>query len=123
MAEADFVIITGLSGAGKSLTMKCFEDLGFFCVDNLPPPLLATFIDLCADSSYHIGRIALGVDIRERSFLENFIARHRQLIEQGHDVTVLFLEAQDEVLLRRFSESRRPHPLAPDRPVDRKSVV
>jgi UPF0042 nucleotide-binding protein len=117
MAVLQIVVVSGLSGSGKSVALRCFEDLGFFCVDNLPPPLLATFIDLCVDSSHHIARIALGVDIRERVFLEDFIARHRQLVEQGHEVRVLFLEAQDEVLLRRFSESRRPHPLAPDRPV------
>jgi UPF0042 nucleotide-binding protein len=111
------VVISGLSGSGKSVALHSFEDLGFFCIDNLPPPLLTTFIDLCADSSHNISRIALGVDIREGVFLDNFFMCHRQLIQQGRNVTVLFLEASDEVLLRRFSESRRPHPLAKKRPL------
>ncbi len=111
------VVISGFSGSGKSVALHSFEDLGFFCIDNLPPPLLTTFIDLCADSSHNIPRVALGIDIREGVFLENFFTCHRQLVQQGHNVTVLFLEASDEVLLRRFSESRRPHPLARDRPL------
>jgi len=111
------VVISGLSGSGKSVALHSFEDLGFFCIDNLPPPLLMTFIDLCADSSHNISRVALGVDIRERVFLENFFICHRQLVQQGRNVIVLFLEASDDVLLRRFSESRRPHPLANDRPL------
>ena len=111
------VVISGLSGSGKSVALHSFEDLGFFCIDNLPPPLLMTFIDLCADSSHNISRVALGVDIREGVFLENFFLCHRQLVQQGRNVTVLFLEASDDVVLRRFSESRRPHPLAKDRPL------
>jgi len=111
------VVISGLSGSGKSVALHSFEDLGFFCIDNLPPPLLMTFIDLCADSSHNISRVALGVDIRERVFLEHFFICHRQLVQQGRNVIVLFLEASDDVLLRRFSESRRPHPLANDRPL------
>jgi RNase adapter protein RapZ len=111
------VVISGLSGSGKSVALHSFEDLGFFCIDNLPPPLLMTFIDLCADSSHNISRVALGVDIREGVFLDNFFMCHRQLVQQGRNVTVLFLEASDEVLLRRFSESRRPHPLAKNRPL------
>jgi len=111
------MVISGLSGSGKSVALHSFEDLGFFCIDNLPPPLLTTFIDLCADSSHNISKVALGIDIREGVFLENFFTCHGQLVQQGRNVTVLFLEAEDEVLLRRFSESRRPHPLAKDRPL------
>jgi UPF0042 nucleotide-binding protein len=111
------VVISGLSGSGKSVALHSFEDLGFFCIDNLPPPLLMTFIDLCADSSHTISRVALGVDIREGIFLDNFFLCHRQLLQQGRNVAVLFLEASDEVLMRRFSESRRPHPLAKNRPL------
>ncbi|MBI3620594.1 MAG: RNase adapter RapZ [Nitrospirae bacterium] len=111
------IVISGLSGSGKTVALRSFEDLGFFCIDNLPPPLLTTFIDLCADSSHNISRIALGIDIREGVFLDQFFACHRQLIQQGRNVMVLFFEAADDVLLRRFSESRRPHPAAKDRPL------
>ncbi|HTP41510.1 MAG TPA: RNase adapter RapZ [Nitrospiria bacterium] len=117
LAPLQIVVISGLSGSGKSVALHSFEDLGFFCIDNLPPQLLMTFIDLCADSSHKISRVALGVDIREGVFLENFFQYHRQLMQQGRNVTVVFLEASDEVLLRRFSESRRPHPLANGRPI------
>jgi RNase adapter protein RapZ len=115
--DLQIVVVSGLSGSGKSVALRCFEDLGFFCVDNLPPPLLVTFVGLCAESSYGISRVALGVDVRERHFLEDLIGPYEQLVGQGLHVQVLFLEAEDDVLIRRFSESRRPHPLAPDRPV------
>lgn len=116
MSPLQIVVVSGLSGSGKSVALRCFEDIGFFCIDNFPPPLIPTFINLC-ESNQQFARIALGIDIREGVFLENFFECHRQLIQQGHDVAVLFLEAQEEMLLRRFSESRRPHPLALGRPV------
>lgn len=104
------VIITGLSGSGVSSALKAFEDLGYFAVDNLPVQLIPTFARLCDDSS-EIVRTAFVVDVRSREFLPFFSRIHRELRDNGADVKVVFLEADDEVLLRRYSETRRPHPL------------
>lgn len=110
MPQQDFVIITGMSGAGKSLAMKCFEDLGYFCADNLPPALIPKFAQLCAASS--VERIALVVDIRGREFFPRLQEALNELPQLGLDPFVLFLEATDEVLVRRYKETRRLHPLA-----------
>lgn len=107
-----FVIITGLSGAGKSYAIKCFEDMGYFCVDNLPTTLIPTFADLCAQSTRKIRRIALGVDVREGEYLVHLVEILRELRTKGHPTEVLFLEARDETLVRRYHETRRRHPLA-----------
>ena len=105
------VVVTGLSGAGKSQALHALEDLGFFCVDNLPTPLAADAVELCERGS--ITRIALGIDVRVRAFLDDVAQVLRQLQAAGQrDVEVLFLDASDERLLQRFSESRRPHPLS-----------
>jgi UPF0042 nucleotide-binding protein len=109
-----FVIITGLSGAGKSFAIKCFEDMGYFCVDNLPTTLIPTFAELCAQSTREIRRIALGVDVREGEYLGHLVEILQQLKSQGHPTEVLFLEAGDEALVRRYHETRRRHPLAGD---------
>jgi UPF0042 nucleotide-binding protein len=111
------VIVSGLSGAGKSHVLHCFEDIGFFCVDNLPPPLIPTFVHLCTQGDGRSQRIGLGIDIRGREFLAQSFATIERLKSQGYRVEILFLEARDEVLVRRFSETRRPHPLARDRPI------
>ncbi|OGW63887.1 MAG: RNase adaptor protein RapZ [Nitrospirae bacterium RIFCSPHIGHO2_01_FULL_66_17] len=111
------VIVSGLSGAGKSHVLHCFEDVGFFCVDNLPPPLIPTFVHLCTQGESRSQRIGLGIDIRGREFLAQSFATIERLKSQGYRVEILFLEARDEVLVRRFSETRRPHPLARDRPI------
>lgn len=110
--DVHLVIISGLSGSGKSCALKCFEDLGFFCIDNLPPQLLPKFIDLCRQSRNKIAQAAIGIDIRERTFLSNFLNVYEQLREKGYHMELLFLQAKNEILQRRFSESRRPHPLA-----------
>lgn len=106
------VIISGLSGSGKSSVIKYLEDLDFFCIDNLPPQLLLKFVELCSQSREGIVKAAVGVDIRERDFLSNFLNVFEELREAGYQAELLFLEARDDVLLRRFSETRRPHPLA-----------
>ena len=98
-----------------SSALKDFEDLGYFAIDNLPAQLIPTFVKLCDDSS-EIDRTAFVVDVRSREFLNLFPRIHEELKEKGIDVTVLFLDADDEVLLRRYSETRRPHPL-PDQNV------
>ena len=109
---AHFVFITGLSGSGKTLAMKALEDAGFFCVDNLPPKLLGPFAELTAKGGESIERVAVVVDIRERGFLKDFPEVFGRLRKRGFETTLIFLEARDEVVVRRFSESRRPHPLA-----------
>jgi UPF0042 nucleotide-binding protein len=106
------VIITGLSGSGMSSAGKAFEDLGYFSVDNLPPQLIPTFIDLCEQAASEITRAAIVSDIRGREFLERFPEIHATLKQRGVDVRVIFLEADVETLQRRYSETRRPHPLA-----------
>jgi RNase adapter protein RapZ len=111
------VIISGLSGSGKTHAIKCFEDLGFFCVDNLPPALLPKFAELCLQRERDVQDVALGIDIRERGFFSDFFRNLEALKASGYAVELLFLEAKDEVLVRRFSESRRPHPLLPHAPV------
>ena len=113
-SPVSFVVITGLSGAGKSYAIKCFEDMGFFCVDNLPTTLMPTFADLIARSSQKIHRVALGVDVREGEYLFHLLEALGELRKRGHPVEVLFLEASEESLVRRYSETRRRHPMAPD---------
>ena len=107
-----FVFITGLSGAGKSYAIKSFEDMGYFCVDNLPTTLIPTFADLIARSGQTIRRVALGVDVREGEYLSHLLDAIRELKTRGHRVEVLFLEAGEEALVRRYHETRRRHPLA-----------
>ena len=117
MPGLKLVVITGLSGAGKSHALKCFEDVGYFCVDNLPPALLPTFVELCHQQGGEIKNVALGIDIRERVFFADLTSILQRIKDLGHSVELLFLEARDAVLVRRFSESRRPHPLLPELPV------
>ncbi|MGE5597839.1 MAG: RNase adapter RapZ [Bacteroidota bacterium] len=107
-----FVIITGLSGAGKSEAVKCFEDLGYFCVDNLPPALIGKFAELCAQSDGKINRVALVVDIRGGGFFDDVAAALENLEETGFSYEILYLEASDGALVKRFKESRRRHPLS-----------
>ena len=95
-----FVVITGLSGAGKSYAIKCFEDMGFFCVDNLPTTLIPTFADLVGRSSHAITRVALGVDVREGEYLTHLLDTLGELRGRGHTVEVLFLEASEQPVVR-----------------------
>ena len=104
------MIVTGLSGAGKSTAVHALEDLGFFCVDNLPTPVMKPTLQ--AFAAVGVKRIALGVDVRVRSFLDDAAAAIKDLATPERDVQVLFLDASDEALLRRFSSTRRPHPLS-----------
>src|SRR5439155_1535805 len=96
----------------KSYAIKCFEDMGFFCVDNLPMTLIPTFADLIMRSEQPIHRVALGVDVREGAYLSRLLDTIRELRTRGHTVEVLFLEASEEALVRRYHETRRRHPLA-----------
>lgn len=114
MDETRVVIITGLSGAGKTEAMKAFEDLGYFCVDNLPPVLIPKFAELCAQSGGRINKIALVVDVRGRDFFKSVTSSLQFLEEAGFVYEILYLEAREDVLVRRFKESRRRHPLTPE---------
>lgn len=106
------VVVTGLSGAGRSTAVHVLEDLGFFCVDNLPPALAPHLVGMLGDGR-EIHRLGLGIDVRTGAFLEGASQMFDALEEAGHDVEVIFLDASDDALVRRFSETRRPHPLAP----------
>jgi len=111
MKRSHFVIITGLSGAGKSQAIKCLEDLGFFCVDNLPTTLIPKFAEVCEQSRGRLKRVALGIDIREGGFLNSFFDQMEFLKSSGFSHEILFLEARTEALISRYSETRRKHPL------------
>ena len=107
-----FLFVTGLSGAGKSQTLRVLEDLGYFCVDNLPIPLVSQFAALANRGPANFDRVAVGVDIREGAFFQEFWQSFDRLKAEGHAVEVLFLDSGADVLMRRFSETRRPHPLS-----------
>jgi UPF0042 nucleotide-binding protein len=113
-----FVVITGLSGAGKSQAIRALEDLGYFCVDNLPIMLIPTLAELARRTQTELKRVAIVVDVREGAFLSSFpkVLRKLRSMRSIHPV-LIFVEASDAALVRRFSETRRPHPLAHDRPV------
>ena len=106
------VVITGMSGSGKSTALRALEDLGFFCVDNLPIVLLPKFLNIQSDPSKMISKVAMVMDLREQGFLEKYPRIFKRLREQGYVIEILFLDAGDEALLHRFSETRRSHPLA-----------
>ena len=106
------VVVTGLSGSGKSTAIHVLEDLGFYCIDNLPVALIPRVVELWESSQEEVRRVALGVDVRERHFLDQVPSVFAELRTRGVALEVLYLEASDDVLLRRFSETRRPHPAA-----------
>ncbi len=113
-----FVILTGLSGAGKTQAIRALEDLGYFCVDNLPSALIPTMAELAARADTGLEKVAIVADVREGGFLKEFPKVFRRLKAMpGIMPRLIFLEASPSTLVRRFSETRRPHPLAPDRSV------
>lgn len=109
-----FVIVTGLSGAGKNNAIRSLEDLGYFCVDNLPPTLISKFAEACHKTDGRIDKIALVIDIRGGEFFDELFQNLTYLKTQGFKYEILYLEANDEVLVKRYKESRRKHPLALD---------
>ncbi len=111
MRSLSVIIVTGLSGSGKSKALAALEDLGFFCVDNLPPMFLSQMEDVFAERKDR-EKLAIGIDVRVRGLLEDVTRALESLRKEGHKVTILFLDCSDEVLVRRFSETRRPHPLS-----------
>lgn len=108
----NLVIISGVSGSGKSTAMNVLEDLGYYCVDNLPMMLLPKFIELCENSQGDINKIALAVDIREGVFFKGAPGVIKDLKEKGHPIDVIFLDSSDAALIRRYKETRRKHPLS-----------
>lgn len=109
-----FVIVTGLSGAGKTQAIRSLEDLGYFCVDNLPATLIPKFAEACYQTDGRIDKIALVIDIRGGKFFDDLFESLNYLKQEGYKYEILFLDANDETLIKRFKESRRKHPLAPD---------
>lgn len=112
MSLQDLIVVTGMSGSGKGTVLKAFEDLGFFCIDNLPVVLIPKFVEGIHSSGSEISHAALVIDIRAGEKLKDLEETVGELKKSGFRLTLLFLEARDEVLVRRFSETRRPHPLS-----------
>ncbi len=118
MQQSSFIIITGLSGSGKGTFLRALEDRGYFCVDNLPVGLLSKFHELILKSGDGSAKAALVIDVREGQTLNEFPAIYQELKKSGGlEMSLWFLEASDAALVRRFSETRRPHPLDPNRPI------
>ncbi len=111
MKRMRMVVVTGLSGSGRSAALKAFEDMGYYCVDNLPLVLLPDFVRFARESE-QASRSAIGIDVREKNFATLFPGLYRELQGGDSGLELLFLDASDEALVRRFSETRRPHPLA-----------
>lgn len=110
----EFVIISGMSGAGKSVAMKAFEDMNFYCVDNIPPVLIPKFVELCYSNAGQIQSVALVVDIRGRQFFDDLDESLKQLKSKGYRYKILFLESNESSLVRRYKETKRTHPLLPN---------
>lgn len=114
-SDIQMVIITGMSGAGKTVAIQSFEDLGFFCVDNLPPTLLLKFLELMKESGNKMNKVALVMDLRSRDFFDSLFAALDDLAERSWVTPqILFLDAKDDTLVARYKETRRTHPLAPN---------
>ena len=109
-----FVIVTGLSGSGKSETIRALEDMGFYCVDNLPPALITKFAELCYQPNSSIDKVALGIDIRGRKFFEALHESLNYLEKENYKYEMVYLDCNDDVLLKRYKMTRRNHPLAKD---------
>ena len=114
-----FVILTGMSGAGKSTALKMMEDIGFYCVDNLPIPLLEKFVELSDLQNAELQKVALGIDARSGQALDELREVLDRIEEKGGDFEILFLDSNDSVLVKRYKETRRSHPLAPNERVDK----
>jgi UPF0042 nucleotide-binding protein len=112
MKSIRVVIITGLSGSGKSTALRALEDIGFYCVDNMPVVLLPQFLEIQSEISKDISQVAMVMDLREKSFIETYKRIFEQIRNRGYKIEIVFLYASDDALLHRFSETRRVHPLS-----------
>ncbi|MEA3306749.1 MAG: RNase adapter RapZ [Elusimicrobiota bacterium] len=110
MSKIKVFIVSGMSGAGKSQALKCFEDFGFYCIDNLPTGLMPSFVKLLHTKKY-LKNVALGMDIREGRYVKDFVLSLENLVKLGVEYKIIFLDAADPILLQRFSETRHKHPL------------
>jgi UPF0042 nucleotide-binding protein len=117
MSLQDLVVVTGMSGSGKGTVLKAFEDLGFFCIDNLPVPLIPKFAEGFRASGSEVSRAAIVIDVRAGEALRDLVEVIVELKKSTFHLFILYLEARDEVIVRRFSETRRPHPLSAARPI------
>ena len=115
MKKLKIIVITGLSGSGKSTAISAFEDAGFYCVDNMPVALLPKFLELPIESNSEITGLAFVMDLREKSFLYRYALVFDSLKKKGYQFNILFLEADEESLLKRYSQTRRHHPLSQDK--------
>ncbi len=109
-----FVVVTGMSGGGKSTALRMLEDAGFYCVDNLPVPLIEKFVELIATPGGEVTKVALGLDVRADQAFEDVQKVLKKLKENGYAFEILFMEANDRTLLKRYKETRRMHPLSQD---------
>lgn len=110
--KVDVVVVTGMSGSGRSTAINVLEDIGYYCIDNLPSALVEQFVGLCADARVGRSRVGLGMDIRDAGYVGAWAAVRKALEKAGHSVTVIYLDTGDDVLVRRYSETRRVHPLS-----------
>ncbi len=107
------IIVTGMSGSGKTQACRCLEDLGYFCVDNLPPVFIPKFVELCSHASSHVNKVVFVVDTRSREFFDTLIHILEDLDKANLDYEMLFMDASDDAIIRRYKETRRRHPMAP----------
>ncbi len=114
MKNIKIIIITGLSGSGKSVALTALEDAGFYCVDNMPVKLLPKFLEMPVEADDRIKGLGFVMDLREKGFLGDFPEVYDNLVKQGHRLEILYLEADESVILRRYSQTRRHHPLGQD---------
>ncbi len=114
-SAVNVIVVTGMSGSGRSTAIHALEDTGYYCIDNLPSALVAQFVALCADARVGKPKVGLGMDVRDATYVENWPSLRKALEKAGHTVTVVYLDSTDEVLVRRYSETRRVHPLGTGR--------
>lgn len=107
------IIVTGMSGSGKTQACRCLEDLGYFCVDNLPPVFIPKFVELCSHASSHVTQVVFVVDTRSREFFDNLVQILEDMDKKNLDYEMLFMDASDDAIIRRYKETRRRHPMAP----------
>ena len=107
------IIVTGMSGSGKTQACRCLEDLGYFCVDNLPPVFIPKFVELCSHAASHVNKVVFVVDTRSREFFDNLVQILEDMDKKNLEYEMLFIDASDDAIIRRYKETRRRHPMAP----------